>query len=65
MRFYRVEGAKGLLRDSHSVDQEQRESSTSDPQLKMFTRLLRIKWVANALTSMQTLSKHNSLMCTK
>lgn len=34
-------------------------------RLKMFTSLLRIKWVANALTSMQTLSKHNSLIRTK
>lgn len=32
------------------------------PPLKMFTGLLRVKWVANAVTSMQTTSKHNSLI---
>lgn len=30
--------------------------------LKMFTGLLRVKWVASAVTSMQTTSKHNSLI---
>lgn len=30
--------------------------------LKMFTGLLRVKWAANAVTSMQTTSKHNSLI---
>ena len=32
------------------------------PSLKMFTGLLRVKWVTNAVTSMQTASKHNSLI---
>lgn len=40
----------------------QRGRTTSGPPLKMFTGLLRVKWVANAVTSMQTTSKHNSLI---
>lgn len=35
---------------------------SSGPSLKMFTGLLCVKWVANAVTSMQTTSKHNSLI---
>lgn len=36
--------------------------SSGPPLPKMFTGLYCVKWVANAVTSMQTTSKHNSLI---
>lgn len=36
--------------------------SSGPSLLKMFTGLLRVKWAANAVTSMQTTTKHNSLI---